>query len=322
MSSRLKKFNLRIPLMAAPMSIASSVALIKACLHAGVMSCFPTHNAARDTSLENWINQCLTEQSMIRDSGKEPPPFAVNINVSRYKPAHVFEDEVTVCRNANLPIITSNAGNPTELVKRVHDWGGLVIHDATTIEQAERAVAAGVDGLMLVCAGAGGLGGTLSPFAFIPAVRNMFDGIIQLAGGVANGAGIAAAEMLGADMVCMGTRFIATRESGVVDGHKDMLTQVDLADIVWTDRICGVHANFLSPSIKNNGLDPDKLPSLIERKAQLPGGVKPWRDIWSGGHSAALIDSIPTVSDLVNMLEAQYRSAQKSVMNPHIISET
>ena len=146
MSTRIDRFGLRLPLMAAPMSIASNVALVAASSRAGIIGCFPTHNAARAGGLASWIN------------GIETP---------RHKPPETLAAELAACRVARLPLITTNAGNPSELVKQVHDWGGLVIHDATTVEQAEKAVAAGVDGLMLVCAGAGGLGGLLSPFAFV-----------------------------------------------------------------------------------------------------------------------------------------------------------
>ncbi len=301
--------SLRLPLMAAPMSIASSRGLVSAAIQAGIMGCFPTHNAAREGGLALWVDELLAVQHQGRERGENIAPFAVNINVSRTKPRALLAEEIAVCRNARLPVITSNAGNPAELVKQVHDWGGLVIHDATTVEQAERAIAAGVDGLMLVCAGAGGLGGLLSPFAFVPKVRQMFDGIIQLAGGVADGAGIAAAQTLGADMVCMGTRFIATVESGVDPGHKQMLIEAGSADVLWTDAICGIPANFLAPSIRQNGLDPACLPALVEGRSDIPASIKPWKMVWSGGHSVELINQVPTVAQLLLELEQGYRKA-------------
>ena len=311
MSTRIDRFGLRLPLMAAPMSIASNVALVAACSRAGIIGCFPTHNAARAGGLASWIDQIETARHQHADRGGDPAPFAVNISVSRHKPPETLAEELAACRAARLPLITTNAGNPAELVKQVHDWGGRVIHDATTVEQAEKAVAAGVDGLMLVCAGAGGLGGLLSPFAFVPRVRRFFDGIIQLAGGVASGEGIAAAELLGADMVCMGTRFIATQESGVAPGHKQMLADAALSDVLWTDAICGIPANFLKPSIAANQLDPDHLPPLSPTgRPTLPDHVKPWSMVWSGGHSAALIDSVPTVAALVDELEQDYLAAR------------
>ncbi|HBL92380.1 MAG TPA: nitronate monooxygenase [Hyphomonas sp.] len=313
LSIRINRFRLRLPLMAAPMSIASNVPLVAACSRAGIMGCFPTHNANRDGGLASWITRIDTARQIFADEGGLPAPFAVNLNVSRKKPAETLANELAICREARLPVITTNAGNPAEVVKQVHDWGGIVIHDATTMEQAEKAVAAGVDGLMLVCAGAGGLGGLLTPFAFVPKVRRFFDGIIQLAGGVASGEGIAAAELLGADMVCMGTRFIATEDSGTVPGHKQMLTDVSLSDVLWTDAICGINANFLRPSIVANQLDPDHLPPPSPTgRPTLPAHIKPWSMVWSGGHSAALIDSVPSVAGLVDELERDYLAARKS----------
>ncbi|RIJ29832.1 NAD(P)H-dependent flavin oxidoreductase [Henriciella mobilis] len=313
MSSRIAQFGLRLPLMAAPMSIASVPALIKACMEAGIIGCFPTHNAAQDRGLRAWVEELLDFQQALRHAGGSPPTFAVNINVSRHKPADRLKHEISVCRASRLPIITSNAGNPAELVKQVHDWGGIVIHDATTVEQAEKAVAVGVDGLMLVCAGAGGLGGLLSPFAFVPAVRRFFDGIIQLAGGVASGEGIAAAELLGADMVCMGTRFIATKESGVPPGHKQMLAEASLSDVCWTERLVGIGANFLKPSLTNHGIDPN---GKGDARYILPDGVKPWRDVWSGGHSTALVDDILSVEDVISKLEREYVAARSYQIAP------
>ncbi len=301
---------LRLPLMAAPMSIASNVVLVSAACRAGIVGCFPTHNAARDGGLRDWIARIESERRQALDAGGNPAPFAVNINVGRAKAAEVLADEIAACREARAPIVTTNVGNPAEVVKQVHDWGGLVIHDATTIGQAERAVAAGVDGLMLVCAGAGGLGGLLSPMAFVPQVRSFFDGIIQLAGGAAEGRAIAAARMLGADMVCMGTRFIATKESGVDDGHKQMLANAEIADVLWTDAVCGIPANFLRPSIAANGLDPNALPPLDgARRPTIPEGIKPWKMIWSGGHSVGMIRDVPSVAELVDDLEIGYRAA-------------
>jgi nitronate monooxygenase len=298
--------SLRLPLMAAPMSIASTVQLVGAACRAGVMGCFPTHNAARGGGLRSWLDHLGQAFAAERDAA----PFAVNINVSRRKDPGVLADEIAACRAIRAPVVTTNVGDPAEVVKQVHDWGGIVIHDATTVAQAERAAAAGVDGLMLVCAGAGGLGGLLTPFAFVPRVRAFFPGIIQLAGGVSTGRGIAAAMLLGADMVCMGTRFIATRESGVEDGHKQMLAAADIGDVLWTDAICGVGGNFLRPSIVGNGLDPDRLPQPDERgRPTIPATVKPWKMIWSGGQSVGMIRDIPTVADLVDALEADYRRA-------------
>jgi nitronate monooxygenase len=303
--------RLRLPLMAAPMSIASIPELVEACCLAGIVGCFPTHNAWKDSGLEVWVGRiAATLQSAADASGVRPAPFAVNINVSRAKRADILQRELEICRRHDVEIVTTNVGDPAAVVERVHDWGGTVIHDAVSVTQAERAVEAGVDGLMLVCAGAGGLGGDLSPMSFVPRVRGFFDGIIQLAGGVTSGGGIRAALALGADMACAGTRFIATLESGVVEEHKRMLVDADLADVVWTKEICGIGGNFLRPSLVANGLDPNQLPPLDDsRRPTIPEDVKPWSMIWSGGHSVAGITSVPSVAELVSELERQFWQA-------------
>ncbi|CDO31291.1 NAD(P)H-dependent flavin oxidoreductase [Mycolicibacterium porcinum] len=300
--------RLRLPLMAAPMSIASTPELVTACCRAGVMGCFPTHNAWKDTGLGQWLEGIDSSLRHHADrTGSAPAPYAVNINVSRAKPAELLMQEIDLCRRHNVQIITTNVGDPSDVVAQVHDWGGIVIHDAVSVAQAERAVAAGVDGLMLVCAGAGGLGGNLSPMAFAPRVRSFFDGLIQVAGGVCTGGGIRAALALGADMACMGTLFIATEESGVHDDHKRMLVRADLADVVWTDAICGIAGSFLRPSLLEHGLDPKNLPPLdTRRRPTIPRHIKPWRMVFSGGHSVAGIADVPTVADRVAELERQY----------------
>jgi nitronate monooxygenase len=300
--------------MAAPMSIASTPALVSAACRAGIPGCFPTHNAWRDKGLSSWVRRLARERDAAMEAGDTWAPFAVNINVSRAKPADLLAEEIEICRSAELPVVTTNVGNPTEVIKQVHDWGGIVIHDATTVDQAEKAVSAGVDGLMLVCAGAGGLGGLLNPFAFFARVRAIFDGIIQLAGGIATGRDIAAAQVLGADMVCMGTRFIATLESGVTDDHKQMLVDADIADVVWTDAIAGTAGNFLRPSIVMNGLDPDDLPLLDgDGRPSIPREIKPWKTVWSAGQSVSAIRDVPSVADLIDDLEAEYLAVMQSI---------
>lgn len=300
--------QLGLPLMAAPMSIASTPELVAACCRAGVLGCFPTHNAWKADGLDLWLEQIDSLLHRHADNtGSAPAPYAVNINVSRAKSAELLDREIELCRSHAVPIVTTNVGDPSDVVAQVHDWGGIVIHDAVSVAQAERAVAAGVDGLMLVCAGAGGLGGDLSPMAFVPRVRSFFDGVIQVAGGVCTGGGIRAALALGADMACMGTLFIATEESGVHDDHKRMLVRADLADVVCTDAICGISGSFLRPSLLEHGLDPENLPPLdTKRRPTIPRHIKPWRMVFSGGHSVAGIAGVPSVADLVSELERQF----------------
>ena len=311
--------GLRIPLMAAPMSIASSLEVVEAAALAGVIGCFPTHNARAARGMRAWIASVDAKLQAARKQGGAPGLLAVNINVSsRHRPENLT-DALDVCREFRVPIITTNAGDPIRVVQAVHEWGGVVIHDAVTVEQVMRAIDRGVDGLMLVCAGAGGLGGLLSPFAFVSRVRAFYDGLIVLAGGIADGRGIAAAEMLGVDLVCMGTRFIATAESGAPEGHKRMLVEADISDVQYTDAICGINANFLKPSILANGLDPSALPPpLSPGRPATPPEAKPWSHVWSGGHSVGVIDDIPTVAELVARLERDYLAARRTVTQSNV----
>ena len=303
--------RLRLPLMAAPMSIASTPDLVAACSLTGVVGCFPTHNAWQDDGLQAWLDRiAVSLEHGAGTTGVTSAPFAVNISVSKTKPTEMLHRELDICRRRGVAIITTNVGDPTIVVEQAHDWGALVIHDVTTIDQAERAIEAGVDGLMLVCAGAGGLGGQLSPMAFVPAVRRFFDGIIQLAGGVCTGGGIRAALALGADMACCGTCFIATEESGVDADHKQMLVDAEPGDVVWTDRVCGIGGNFLRPSLIAHGLDPEHLPPLGPNgRPTIPRNIKPWKMIWSAGHSVTGIREVPTVASLIDALEWQFRLA-------------
>ena len=203
------------------------------------------------------------------------------------------------------PIILSSLGDPSALVIRVHQWGGRVIQDVTTMKHAEKAIAAGVDGLMLTCAGAGGHTGFLTPLAFVPAVRRIWSGLLIVAGGIADVYGMAGALALGGDIAAMGTRFIATPESGVVDGHRAMIPTECMDAIIASAAINGVPAHWMRSSIEAVGLDPQTLPNV---RSEMPEGVVPWRDIWSAGQSVGLIDAVEPVADLVERLATEFKS--------------
>ncbi|MCK9544669.1 MAG: nitronate monooxygenase [Novosphingobium sp.] len=302
--------DLRLPLMQAPMFISSSLDLVKASCRAGVIGAFPVANPRAPETLDSWLAAIREEETRARDGGGIFAPFCVNLLASSNIPADLRRQRIETCRKAKVPLVLTGLGDPTEEVKAVHDWGGIVFHDVTTVRYAEKAIAAGVDGLMLVTGGAGGHAGTLNPFSFLPRVRRMFDGVIMLAGGVADGTGIAAALTLGADLVVMGTRFIATRESGTFDPHKQMLVESEAEDVLFTDAIAGLPASFLKPSMVMAGLDPANLPPPTSRhRPDLPKHIKPWKTIWSGGHSTALIDDVPPVAELVDRLAEEFDAA-------------
>ncbi|MET7769445.1 nitronate monooxygenase [Nocardia sp. NPDC005366] len=297
--------------MVAPMFIVSNLDLIIASCRAGVIGAFPSANPRRPETLEMWLHAIREAERETVDAGGDFAPFCVNMPASAALDKKSRDQALATVGKHRAPLILTNMGDPRDVVDTAHEWGGKVFHDVTTIRHAEKAIEAGVDGLMLVCAGAGGHAGTLSPFSFLPKVRSFFDGRIMLAGGIADGNGIAAALALGADIVVMGTRFIATAESGAVDGHKEMLVTSKSEDVRFTDAIAGLSANFLAPSMIQAGLDPDNLPRPTgKHRPNLPDGVKPWKSVWSAGHSTGLIDDVPSVRTVVARLADEFDTAR------------
>ena len=302
--------RLRLPVMQAPMIIAANLDLVMASCKAGVIGALPVGNARPPETLDGWLARLSDEEARTLDAGGTFAPWCVNLLASRQIERELKRERLNACRRHRAPMILTNLGDPREEVEAAHEWGGVVIHDVTTMRFAEKAIEAGVDGLMLVCGGAGGHAGTLNPFSFLPQVRRMFDGLIILAGGIADGAGVAAALTLGADLVAMGTRFIATREAGASDAHKQSLIDATAEDIIFTDAIAGMPASFIRQSILANGLDPDALPQpLAFHRPNLLPGVKPWKTVYSGGHSVALIDTVPSVAELVDQLDRDFAAA-------------
>ncbi len=287
--------GLRLPLMCAPMSFASSVDLAVACCKAGVVGGWQGGTITAIEEYEAYL------EGLAAVEGGAPP--IVNL------PARIASEEtgkakLDLLERYRVPLVLSSIGDPSLLVDRVHGWGGKVIHDVTTMRHAEKALGAGADGLMLTCAGAGGHTGFLTPFAFVPAVRRMFDGLLIVAGGIADGNGIAAALSLGADIACMGTRFIATPESGVVEGHRQMIPETSIDEIVVSAAMNGVPANWMKPSLEKVGLDYRTLP---QKRTEMP--AMPWRDIWSAGQSVGLIGQIMPVARLVDQLAEEFEAA-------------
>jgi nitronate monooxygenase len=295
--------DLRLPILQAPMFLVSSQKLASACSSAGVVGAFQLANPRSDETLAQWLEQMQQTEQERRRQGQRFAPYCVNVNANAIDTPG-YREKFALCAKAQVPLVLSSIGNPKAVVERVHDWGGRVIHDVTTLEFARKAIDAGVDGLMLTCAGSGGHTGALSPFAFLPQVRRQFDGLIVLAGGIADPSGLVGALALGADMICMGTRFIATQESDAPDEYKRMLVSAKTADVMESTAIAGLTANWLKPSMVAHGLDPDNLPAPLARhRPNLPEGVKAWKHIWSGGHSTGLVEDIPTVAELVERWE-------------------
>lgn len=285
--------NLRLPLMCAPMSFASSVPLALACCRAGVIGGWQGGTFTADDEFEAYLKAL--------DGVSAAPPI-VNIP-ARWGSDPKWQARLDMLGDHKAPLVLSSLGDPSALVARVHQWGGRVIQDVTTMKHAQKAVSAGVDGLMLTCAGAGGHTGFLTPMAFVPAVRRFWGGLLIVAGGIADVHGISGALALGGDIAAMGTRFIATPESGVVDGHRAMIPNEGMDDIIVSAAMNGVAAHWMKSSVEAAGLDPRTLP---DTRTDMPEGVLPWRDIWSAGQSVGLIDMVEPVADLVERLANEF----------------
>ena len=308
--------RLALPVMGAPMFIVSQPALVIAqCLH-GVLGAFPALNARPATLLDTWLKDITTALAAARaaDPTRVVAPFAVNQIVH---PSNArLEQDIDLCVQYQVPLVITSLSAPGRLVQRIHDYGGLVFHDVISVRHAQKALSEGVDGLILVCAGAGGHAGTLNPFAFVAAVRRFWDGPLALSGAITNGRAIRAAEVMGADFAYMGTRFLATQEAHASTAYKEALVDAEAADIVNTPYFTGVAGNYLKSSIIAAGLDPDHLPlrdkSAMDFAAVEAAGPKPWRDIWGAGQSVSGIQDVPTVAELVKRLKEEYFSATMS----------
>jgi nitronate monooxygenase len=302
---------LSLPVIGSPMFIVSGPELVIAqCLN-GVVGSFPALNARPADQLDVWIARIKAELAAAKaaDPARKIAPFAVNqiVHASNDRLAHDME----VCVRHQVPIIITSLRAPDEVVTAAHSYGGLVFHDVTTIRHAQKALEAGVDGLILVCAGAGGHAGTLSPFALVGEVRRFYDGPIILSGAIATGQAVLAAQAMGADLAYIGTRFIATQEANAAEAYKEMIVGTSAADIVYTPYFTGVPGNYLKPSIAAQGLDPDDLPQADKTKMSFGSGrTKAWRDIWGSGQGVGLIDDAPPVAAVIARLTAEYQQAR------------
>ena len=300
------KARLALPVIASPMFIVSTPELVIAQCRAGIVGSFPALNARPPELLDQWLTDI---RAAVGDA-----PFAVNQIVHQSNAR--LEQDMATCIRHRVPIIITSLRPPGDLVRQVHDYGGLVFHDVISVRHAEKALAEGVDGLILVCAGAGGHAGTLSPFALVAEVRRRFDGPIVLAGAIGSGRDILAAQAMGADFAYMGTRFLATREANASAEYKQAIVASSAGDVVYTPYFTGVAGNYLKSSIVAAGLDPDNLPLRDKSAMDFGGGAaKAWRDIWGAGQGVGAIDDVPTVADLVERLKADYQSARTRLLD-------
>ncbi len=315
--------GLRLPVVAAPMFLASGPALVAACCEAGVVGTFPALNQRTTEGLEEWLRALEDRAASFRArTGRAPAPYGVNLIVHASNPRVAADLDVIAAHR--VPLVITSLGAAREVVDAVHAYGGLVFHDVTTAKHAKKAADAGVDGLIAVAAGAGGHAGTTSPFALLAEIRAFFRGNVLLAGCLSTGRDVAAAQLMGADLAYVGTRFLATRESLASQEYKDMVACATAADVVYTPSISSVPASFLRQSIAAAGLDPDRLaaPERIDlshitrphepEAATEASKPKPWRDIWSAGQGVAAIHDAPGVDALVARMEDEYRDALRS----------
>jgi nitronate monooxygenase len=305
--------HLSLPVIASPMFIASGPALVAAQCKAGIVGSFPALNARPAEQLDVWLTDLQRELADYQQANpaRRVGPIAVNqiVHQSNDRLAH----DVEVCVKHQVPIIISSLrAPPKEMLDAVHAYGGIVLHDVVSIRHAEKALEAGVDGLILVAAGAGGHAGALSPFALVGEVRKFFDGPIALSGAIATGDAILAAQAMGADFAYIGSRWLATRESNVSEAYREAIVESAAADVVYTNLFTGVHGNYLKKSIIAAGLDPDNLPVSDKTKMSFgAGSAKAWRDIWGAGQGVGLMEDVPTVAEMVERLTRQYQAARE-----------
>ena len=291
--------GLRLPVIAAPMFLLSGPDIVVAAAQAGIVGAFPTLNARTVKDLESWLQDITTRIASLKADGRCTGTWAANV-VAHSTNRRLEQDLELLCEY-KPPVVITALGSPRRVVEQVHAYGGIVLADVNSIKFARKAADVGVDGLLLVASGAGGHTGQLSPFAFVETVRSFWDGLLVLAGSISTGRAVQAALTLGADMVSIGTRFIATTESLADPQYKRMVIESDFDDILCTNAFTGAWANMLRPSIVRAGLDPDHLqPAGPMNVTDDPhAGNRAWRDIWSAGHGVGLIRQQQSVAEVV-----------------------
>ena len=309
--------RLRLPVVAAPMFLISNPQLVLACCRNGVVGSFPALNQRESSGFKAWLEEIEAGLASL----KNPAPYAVNLIVHNSNPR--LQADLAICIEHKVPIVITSLGAVKEVVDAVHSYGGLVFHDVTTRRHAEKAAEAGVDGLIAVAAGAGGHAGTWSPFALVAEIRQFFDKTVLLAGCLNHGHEILAAQVIGADLAYLGTRFIATQESHAPDEYKQMVLTSRAVDIVHTAAVSGVPASFMRQSLENAGFDLATLQAKSEsstgtRLKPLNDEAKAWKTVWSAGQGVGDINDVPTTQQLITRLDTEYREAIKRVNRlPH-----
>ena len=306
--------RMSLPVIASPMFIISNPKLVIAQSTSGIMGSFPALNARPQTLLADWLAEVEEGLAAHRSAhpGATVAPYAVNQIIHQSNDR--LEHDLAECAHHKVPFIITSLRAPGDLVAGIHAWGGKVFHDVTTLRHAEKALEAGVDGLILVCAGAGGHAGTLSPFALVSEVRRFYDGPLILSGAITSGADVLGALALGADFAYMGTRFIASAEANASEGYKNAIVQASASDILYTPFFTGIPGNYLKASIVNAGLDPANLPQPEPGASNFGSGrAKPWKDIWGAGQGVGGIASVEPAADIVANLRREFDAARATL---------
>lgn len=301
------KNRTQIPVIASPMFIVSGTQLVIESCKNGIIGTFPALNGRTREDFEKMLKEINSElEKFEAETGRKPAPYGVNLIVNRTNPRLL--PDLELCVKYKVPLIITSLGAVKEIVDAIHSYGGLIFHDVVKKRHAEKAAEAGVDGIICVSAGAGGHAGTAHPFALINEIKGFFDGAVVMAGSINTGQEVLAAEIAGADFAYMGTRFIATKECAASEEYKQMIVESGIDDVIYTDGVSGVSANFLKKSIELAGIDVSE--KKEEDFSKLTGEhAKAWKDIWSAGHGVAEIKDVPSVSELVERLKSEYKSA-------------
>lgn len=306
--------NLELPVIAAPMFIVSSPELVIAQCKAGVVGSFPALNARPADQLEVWIRRIKTELSEYQKANpdKKVAPFAVN-QICHMSNTRLQQDMET-CVREQVPIIITSLRPPKAIIDAVHSYGGIVLHDVINIRHTKKALSEGADGIIAVCAGAGGHAGLLSPYALIPEIREFHDGPLMCSGSISTGGSILGAQAIGADLAYIGTRFIACKEANAPEAYKQMIIDSSGQDVIYSSLFTGIHGNYLKGSVSAAGLDPENLPSADKSAMNFGSGgsdAKAWKDIWGSGQGVGSIHSAPSVADIVADLKSEYEAAKQ-----------
>lgn len=302
--------NLEIPVVASPLFIVSQQKLVLECCKNGILGTFPALNNRTTEGFEQWVIEIKDElKKHSAETGKKTPAFGVNLIVHKTNPR--VQADLMVCVRQQVPLIITSLGAAKEVVDAVHSYGGLVFHDVTNTYHAQKAIDAGVDGLILVCAGAGGHAGTLNPIPFVTEIREMFDGVILLAGALSNGKDVASALQMGADLAYMGTRFINTKEAVAMDAYKQMIIDSGTRDIVYTASVSGIPANWMVKSLEAAGITQEmwEQKKKVDFGEELDTEAKAWKNLWSAGHGVATIHDNPPAAELITRIKEEFKTA-------------